>query len=382
MKRIFVSFLLLVTLPCQAAPKPNVLFIPIDDLNHWVGHLERSAGAKTPNIDRLAASGVSFTRAYCAAPACNPSRAALMSGRRPSTTGIYHNPDPWKAKVPPAQTLNVQFRNAGYKTMAGGKIYHGGVGRPDDWDEVLPRPAATPKAKVLRQGGAGKLAYKVLDGGDDVLRDHHVVSWACEQLAVGHDRPFFLACGIFRPHLPWDVPEKYFDMHPLDEVELPPFKAADLDDIPAAGRRMARPEGDHANVTAKHPTRLWGELVQAYLASCSFADAQVGRLLDALEAGPHKDNTIVVLWGDHGWSLGEKSHWRKFALWEEPTRAPLIWRAPGVTEAGGRCGHPVDFMSIYPTLCDLAGIGTPAHCDGVSLKPLLAEPRRSGPMRR
>ena len=355
------------------ADKPNVLFIPIDDLNHWIGHLGRNAQGKTPNIDRLADSGVSFTRAYCAAPACNPSRAALMSGRRPSTTGIYQNPDPWKAKLAPGQTLNGHFRKAGYKTMAGGKIYHGGVGRPEDWGEIMPR-TTVPKGGVLRQGGAGKLAYKVLEGGDEVLRDHHVVSWACEQLAKEHDEPFFLACGIFRPHLPWDVPKKYFDMHPLDEIELPPFKADDLADIPEVGLRMANPTGDHRKVTEGDPVKLWKELVQAYLASSSFADAQVGRLLDALEASPHKDNTIVVLWGDHGWSLGEKSHWRKFALWEEPTRAPLIWRAPGVTKTGARCEQPVDFMNIYPTLCDLAGVETPGHCDGVSLKPLLREP--------
>ena len=373
MNRLLALLFLLAALPASADEKPNVLFIPVDDLNHWIGHLGRNPQGKTPNIDRLASSGVSFTRAYCAAPARKPSRAALMSGLRPSSTGVYLNSHLWKDKIPPAQTLNVHFQNAGYKTMAGGKVYHAGVGRREDWGAVLSR-TAVPKAKVLRQGGAGKLAYKVLDGGDEVLRDHHVVSWACEQLAKEHDKPFFLACGIFRPHLPWDVPKKYFDMHPLDEIELPPFKADDLADIPEIGRKMASGNGDHRNVTADDPEQLWKELVQAYLASCSFADAQVGRLLDALDASPHKDNTIVVLWGDHGWSLGEKSHWRKFALWEEPTRAPLIWRVPGVTKPGARCETPVDFMNIYPTLCDLAGVEVPGHCDGVSLKPLLADP--------
>ena len=229
----------------------------------------------------MAASGVSFTRAYCAAPACNPSRAALMSGRRPSTTGIYRNPDPWKERIPSAETLNVHFRSAGYYTAAAGKIYHGGVGRRADWDSVYERTKQLPRGKVLSQGAAGKLAYAQLGGGDEVMRDYHVVSWTIEQLEREHEKPFFLACGIFRPHLPWNVPKKYFDLYPLES---------------------------------------------------------------------------------------------KFALWEEPTRAPLIWRAPGVTHAGGLCHHPVDFMNIYPTLCDLAGIDIPGHCEGVSLRPLLERP--------
>ena len=358
-----------------AAERPNILFIPVDDLNHWVGHLGRNAQTITPNLDRLAARGVSFSRAYCAAPACNPSRVALLSGRRPSTTGVYRNADAWESKIPSAETLNVQLKNAGYFTAASGKIYHHGAGRPEDWDAVQAKPANLPRAKSLKSGGAGKLSYSQLDGGDEVMPDFHVVNFAIEQLqrAAG-DKPFFVACGIFRPHLAWNVPKKYFDMHPLDQIELPPFRADDLDDVPPAGARMAGAGGDHHNVTADDPEQLWKELVQAYLASITFADAQIGRLLDALDASPHKDNTIIVLWGDHGWSLGEKSHWRKFALWEEPTRAPLIWVAPGVTPAGRSCETPVDFMNVYPTLCDLAGIEMPKHVEGVSLRPLLENP--------
>jgi arylsulfatase A-like enzyme len=297
-----------------------------------------------------------------------------MSGRRPFSTGIYHNPDPWKGKIPPAQTLNVHFKNAGYSTAASGKIYHGGVGRREDWDAVYTKPKDMPKGKPVKSGGAGKLAYVQIDGGDEVMNDHHVVSWAIDQLQREHEKPFFIACGIFRPHLPWNVPKKYFDMHPLEEIELPPHKDDDLADIPGAGIKMASGNGDHAKVTAEHPEKLWKELVQAYLASVSFADAQLGRLLDALDASPERDNTIVVLWGDHGWSLGEKNHWRKFALWEEPTRAPLIWVAPGTTATGKLCETPVDFMNIYPTLCDLAGIATPEHVEGVSLRALLEDP--------
>ncbi|MFT5857621.1 MAG: arylsulfatase A-like enzyme [Verrucomicrobiales bacterium] len=358
-----------------ADEKRNVLFIPVDDLNHWVGHLGRNPQTVTPNIDRLAARGVSFSKAYCAAPACNPSRAALMSGRSPSTTGIYKNGDAWKGKIPPAETLNVHLRDHGYHTAASGKIYHGGVGRAEDWDLIHQRPRSLPKAKAVKSGGVGKLSYAQLDGDDEIMPDYHVVDFAIDQLKGSHDeKPFFLACGIFRPHLAWDVPKKYFDMHPLEKIELPPHRADDLDDIPPAGVKMATGNGDHRKVTADDPEKLWKELVQAYLASVSFADAQLGRLLDALDASQHRDNTIIVLWGDHGWSLGEKSHWRKFALWEEPTRAPLIWVAPGVTPEGGICAVPVDFLNIYPTLCDLLGVETPEHCEGRSLRPLLTDP--------
>jgi arylsulfatase A-like enzyme len=373
LRRLLLVFLLATS--GLATGKPNVLFIPVDDLNHWVGHLGRNPQTITPNLDRLAARGVSFSRAYCAAPACNPSRVALMSGRRPSSTGVYKNSDAWKGKIPPAETLNVHFRNAGYFTAASGKIYHHGAGRPDDWDLVQERPSHLPSARSLKSGGAGKLAYAQLDGGDEIMPDFHVVNFAIEQLqSPAEQQPFFLACGIFRPHLAWNVPKKYFDMHPLDQIELPPHKPDDLDDVPPAGVRMAGAGGDHKNVTADDPEQLWKELVQAYLASITFADAQLGRLLDALDASPHRDNTIIVLWGDHGWSLGEKSHWRKFALWEEPTRAPLIWVAPGVTPAGKRCDTPVDFLNLYPTLCDLAGIGVPEHVEGFSLRPLLESP--------
>jgi arylsulfatase A-like enzyme len=177
---------------------------------------------------------------------------------------------------------------------------------------------------------------------------------------------------LHKPHLPWAVPRKYYDMFPLDSIKLPPHRADDLDDVPPTGVKMAKASGDHKTILESN---RWKTAIQSYLATIAYTDMNIGRLLDALEKSPHRDNTIIVFWGDHGWHLGEKSHWRKFALWEEAVRAPLIWVAPGVTKRGTICERPVDFMSIYPTLCDLTGISLPKHVEGASIKTLLADPK-------
>ena len=353
-----------------AAERPNVLFIAVDDLNHWVGHLARNPQTKTPNLDRLAARGVTFTRAYCAAPVCNPSRAALMSGMRPSTTGVYDNGEDWRPQIPTEKTLNDVFRKAGYWVGASGKIYHGGYDRHEDWDEYHHPRGGDPKPKG--SDGVGGIKFGSLDARDADLADYKIADWTIQQLGRQHDKPFFVACGFHKPHMPWNVPRKWFDLFPLDSIQLPPVKEDDLADIPSAGRAFAKPESDHKQMLE---SGRWKEAVQAYLATIAYLDMNVGRVIDALDKSPHKDNTIVVLWGDHGWHLGEKSHWRKFALWEESTRAPLIWVAPGVTQPNGRCERTVDFMSIYPTLCDLCGIAIPKHVEGPSLRPLLRDPK-------
>ncbi|MGB7160829.1 MAG: sulfatase [Tepidisphaeraceae bacterium] len=363
-----------------ARDKPNVLFIAVDDLNHWVGYLGRNQQTATPNIDRLAARGVAFTRAYCAAPSCTPSRAALMSGLRPSTTGIYDNNDTaWPDAIPPDKCIPAQFRAGGYLTMAAGKIYHGGPGRPGEFEQTFPYeggnpnfpPGATggPKGDA---GGVGGIRFAPLDCDDRDLQDYRVVDWCIEQLGKSHDdKPFFLACGLYKPHMPWFVPRKWFDKFPLDSIQLPPSPADDLSDVPPAGVKMAKPGGDHARILA---SGRWKEAVQGYLAAVAYTDMNLGRLLDALDKSPHRDNTIIVFWGDHGWHLGEKQHWRKFALWEEATRVPFIWVAPGVTTPKQVCDRPVDLMSIYPTLTDLCGLPTPAHVEGKSIRPLLKDP--------
>jgi arylsulfatase A-like enzyme len=204
------------------------------------------------------------------------------------------------------------------------------------------------------------------------MGDWKVASWAIGELRKKHDRPFFLGCGFFRPHLPWYVPPKYFDMYPLDKVTLPNVNENDLDDVPPIGKRMARPERDHKNVI-EH--KQWRKAVQAYLASISFVDACVGRVIDAFDKSPYADNTVIVLWSDHGWHLGEKLHWRKFALWEEATHNVLMVVAPGVTWPGQRCSRPVTMLDIYPTLIDLCNLAAKEELEGRSLVSLLKDPK-------
>ncbi|QDU39954.1 Choline-sulfatase [Maioricimonas rarisocia] len=362
------------TVPADAADRPNVLFIAVDDLNDWIHCLGGHPDCRSPNIDRLAERGTLFTRSYCAAPACNPSRASLMTGVRPWTSGVYVNPQPWKPAMPDAVTLPQHFRNHGYTAVGSGKIFHGAYDDPTSWDDYLTKgrdPKPVPEVLEDPRSRSGGIVWGVLDVEDDAMNDHKMVDYAIDYLSQEHDKPFFLACGIYRPHMPWQVPRKYYDMYPADKVRLPDVPEGDLEDLPEAGVNMARPQGDHAKMLQ---TGNWRYAVQAYLASITFADSEVGRLLDALDASPHRDNTIIVLWGDHGWHLGEKQHWRKFALWEEATRAPLIMVAPGVTQVGSVCGRTVDFMNIYPTLCELCDLPVTDQLEGVSMLPLLKDP--------
>lgn len=353
----------------DAAKQPNVLFIAVDDLNHWVGYLGRNMQSKTPNLDRMAAMGTRFTRSYCASPSCNPSRAALMTGLRPSTSGIYDNDDDWRPVIPEEKTLPTTFRKAGYEVLGSGKIYHGGFDRKSEWNEYPAEKKNDPKP--TGNDGVGGIKFAPLDCKDKDLSDWQIADYAIEQLGKKHDRPVFIACGLHKPHMPWNVPQKYYDLHPLDKIELPPHIEGDLADVPPAGVRMAGPNGDHAKMLA---SGRWKEAVQGYLAAISYTDMNIGRLLDAYEKSPMRDNTIIVFWGDHGWHLGEKEHWRKFALWEESTRAPLLWVVPGLTKPGSVCERTVDFMSLYPTLCDLSGIPVPSHVEGKSIKSLLQNP--------
>jgi arylsulfatase A-like enzyme len=370
--------LALVVVACWPAPaanapqKPNVLFIAVDDLNHWVGHLGRNPQTKTPNIDRLAKMGVTFTRAYCAAPVCNPSRAALMSGLRPGSTGVYDNGQDWKPVIGKELTLTTQFLNAGYNVYGSGKIYHTNAHRPGEWTDYLVGGGgkATPHPSA-KDDGVGGIKFKPLTN-DSRLPDESIVDYGIKQLGPAQDKPFFLAVGLHKPHMPWNVPKKYYDLFPLDTIELPPTIKDDLKDVPPAGIKMAKPNGDHAEILK---SGRWKEAVQAYLATIAYCDAQIGRLLDAFDKSPYKENTIIVFWGDHGWHLGEKEHWRKFALWEEATRMPFIWVAPGVTKAGGVCDRTVDLMSVYPTLCSLCGFEKPKHLEGEAILPLLLDPK-------
>ena len=366
----------------QSKEKPNVLFISIDDLNDWVGVLGGYPLVRTPNIDRLASRGVLFTRAYCAAPACNPSRTALATGIRPSTSGVYANSQPMRDSLPHALTLTRHFMNNGYHVAGGGKIWPGNPGRGDrlgdEWHEWWGRP----KKRRWSQEPVSTVDYSLtnrgmdfgpLDVDDEEMPDYKATQWAVDYLRRKHDQPFFLGCGINLPHLPWFAPKKYFDLYPLDQIVLPLVNENDLDDVPpiAWGWAHLRGRNDHKAITS---TGNWKKAVQAYLACISFVDMLVGRLLDALDESPYADNTVIVLWGDHGWSLGEKLTWRKVNLWEEANRTPLMMVVPGVTQAGSRCPRPVSLIDLFPTLVEVCGLTPPrGKQEGVSLMPLLKD---------
>ncbi len=378
MIRSLLFLLCCVVIPCSVASaddqRPNVLFLAVDDLNDWISCLDGHPQGQSPHIDGLAKRGVLFHRSYCAAPACNPSRAALLTGIRPWNSGVYLNPQPWRTAMPQAVTLPQLFRRHGYHVVGGGKIFHGRYPDAASWDDYFKKKAdPKPTSQVLKdpKSRAGGIIWGALDVADKKMNDYQVATWATKFLAKDHDKPFFLACGIFRPHMPWQVPRKYYDLFPLEKIQLPKTTSDDLSDIPDAGKRMAQPQGDHANILK---TDNWKHAVQAYLASIVFADAQIGRVLKALDDSAYAKNTIIVLWGDHGWHLGEKQHWRKFSLWEEAARAPLMIVAPGVTRSDSHCYRTVDFMDIYPTLADLCGLPIGEHLDGRSMTSLLKDP--------
>jgi arylsulfatase A-like enzyme len=379
-RRQFVAGLAGPAIAAARARQPNLLFIAIDDLNDWIGCLGGHPDIRTPHLDRLASRGVLFTNAHCAAPLCNPSRAAVMTGIRPSTSGVYNNNQPFRQSEAgkKAVTLPQHFMAHGYRVTGGGKIYHGPFPDPASWHEYFPSQIRNkppdplpPNRPVNGIPNTAHFDWGALDVPDSAMGDSKVAAWAGSKLSRPQSQPFFLACGFFRPHLPWYVPRKYFDMYPADKVTLPEVKEDDLDDVPPIGRRFARPQGDHRRVIQYGQ---WRKAVQAYLASISFADVCVGRMMDALENGPHASNTVVVLWSDHGWHLGEKLHWRKFSLWEEATRNVLMVVAPGVASPGGRCHRSVSLLDIYPTVAELCGLPAARGREGVSLLPLLQNP--------
>ncbi len=385
-RRVFLKGLGSASVAAAVAPlllarsqQPNLLFIAIDDLNDWVGCLGGHPDVKTPHLDRFAAGGVLFSNAHCPAPLCNPSRAALMTGVRPSTSGLYTNEQDWREnrRLREAITMPQYFRSHGYRTLTSGKIFHNRFAHAASWDESW--PSATdpvprgPKSPDKPFNGIPKAAHfdwGPLDVSNEEMGDWQVADWTIQQLKKKHDKPFFLACGFTRPHLPWYVPRRYFDMYPLDRVTLPTVNEDDLDDIPPIGRKIAKQNRDHENVLQYGQ---WRKAVQGYLASITFVDECVGRVLDGLEKSEHRDNTIVVLWSDHGWHLGEKLHWRKFSLWEEATRNILAFQAPGTLPPGKTCTRPVNLQDMYPTLISLCGL--PARqLEAYDLTPLLRQP--------
>ncbi len=367
MKHISLLLLLLCgqAFAAEPASRPNVLFIAIDDLRDWVGALGTRADVKTPNLDRLAARGVLFTRAYCAAPACNPSRASLISGVRPSSSGVYDNNQPSAIPLKDKTKLTSLFMQNDYVVHGAGKI----AGR--EWHDYFRTPKF-PKPKELPAKKTAFYPVGAVEEGDEAMGDTAVANYGIAFLGKPQPKPFFLGIGFVKPHMPLYAPRKYFDLYPLDQVQRPKVLETDLDDVPSAGIAMAK-EDNHKRVLK---TDQWERMIQGYLACVTYMDGQVGRLIDALDAGPHAKNTLIILWSDHGWNLGEKHHWQKFALWEETTRVPVIAVVPGLTQPGQRCERTVSLMDIYPTLVELCGLPQPAHTlEGQSLVPLLRDPQ-------
>jgi len=380
---ILVLLLYIQPTSAQTNKKYNVLFIAVDDLNDWVGPLDGYKGVKTPNIDKLAKQGMNFTRAYCPAPVCNPSRTALLTGVRPSTSGVYQNWHPWRRALPNAVTLPQYFMANGYEVVGISKIFHDSYNDSASWQRYYPqqRQITPPKQPM---NGYGNFDWGPLQVNDEEMADYKHVQWGIDFLNEKHEKPFFLAVGIKRPHLPWWVPQKYFDMYPLTKIVLPKVIANDLDDIPPIGVDMAKriPEGQMNAATANMEdhkfiieNNKWKEAVQGYLAAISFSDAMLGRLLDAFGKSAYKQNTIIIFFGDHGWHLGEKEHWRKFALWEETTRVPFIIVVPGMTKPNSVCERTVNLMDIYPTLISLCGLPPKESLEAMDIKPLLQNPK-------
>jgi len=390
---------------CRSEPRPpNILFIAVDDLNDWANCLGGRPGVHTPHLDRLASKGVLFTNAHCASPACNPSRTAVFTGISASTSGVYFNRNHWRRSSALAQavTLPEHFQSQGYRAVGGGKLFHClswirtdyGANQNDAslWDAYYPSAERPMPDSIWPEGYAvdefETVTWPPLAGGgtperppyyfdwgplpnpDREMPDYKVVDWAISELAREHDRPFFQAVGIFRPHIPWLVPQEYFDLYPIEDIQLPPIQENDLEDCSEVGKGFCRRSWQEWVLANDQ----WKAAVQGYMASISFADAQLGRLLDALEKSRYAQNTVIVLWSDHGMHIGEKEHWEKFTLWEESTRVPLMFVAPGVTRPGGLCGEPASLLDIYPTLVELAGQDPRPELEGKSLVPWLKEP--------
>ena len=366
---------------CALAAKPNVLMICIDDLNDWVEPLGGHSQVKTPAMKSLAERGVLFRNAHCQSPLCNPSRTSLMLSKRPSTTGVY-GLKPWFRTLPPFRhtvSLPQHFRAQGYVTYSGGKVYHGsgknpGTDLPNEFDHYGPRGGTgiRPPEKLIPNSEMSNhplMDWGVFDHQDSQKGDWIVADWATKTLTeMPEDKPFFLACGFFLPHVPCHVTQKWWDMYPDETLEMPTILRGDRSDCSPFSWylhwKLPEPRLDWLEEVDQHRN-----LVRAYLASISFVDSQVGRVLEALENSPHADNTIVCLWSDHGWHLGEKAISGKNTLWERSTHVPLMFAGPGIRP--GISDQPVELLDVYPTLAELAGLPAPDDIDGVSLRGLI-----------
>lgn len=395
------------------AQRPNVLFIAVDDLRPQLGCYGDGL-VKSPHIDRLAAGGLLFERAYCQQAVCSPSRTSLLTGRRPDTTRIYELQTHFRRTIPDVVTLPEHFKQNGYHTQSLGKIYHGGLDDPQSWsvkswtpsgpgygkpetlaqlnqDQRAARQAGKDLTrKVVERDSKSGLALKVSQPGnrvrgpawedpdvaDNALPDGQTADKAVEVLRAIKDRPFFLAVGFLKPHLPFVAPKKYFDLYPLEDIK-PADNPYPPRDVPQVALTSFGELRSYRGMPKQGPLgeEQARELIRGYYAASSYTDAQIGRVLDELERLGLAGNTIVVLWGDHGWQLGEHGLWCKHTNFELAARAPLILRVPG-KRAGARSAALVEFVDIYPTLCELCGLTLTEGLEGTSLVPLLVDPTR------
>jgi arylsulfatase A-like enzyme len=382
----------------------NILFIVVDDLNAWIGALGRNPDVRTPKIDDLAKRGTLFTRAYCAAPYCNASRMSFFTGRNPATTGIYGNEPLWDTAGRPV-TFVERLRESGYYTYGAGKVFHGvfdytsaGKKRAAEaawlelenrsylWDEFYansfdPLPIERPLNRLFDFGQFETVPtmYHLFDWGPlpedrvEQMPDEAVVRNAAHFLSVSREAPFFCAAGLYKPHLPWHVSQRFFALYDAERISVPLVRNDDLDDVPPIARKWALSPKDHELVTSNNQWRL---AVQGYLAAVSYCDEMVGRILSALDAGPHADSTWVVFCSDNGFHLGEKLHWRKFVLWEEATHVPLIIVPPRRARRSLPHVHaPVSLIDIFPTLLEVAGLPPEPGVEGLSLVPAMEDER-------
>lgn len=379
-------------LRAEESSKANVLLITIDDLNDWVGCLGGHPQSLTPKLDALARRGVLFTNAHCNAPICNPSRVSFMTGVRPSTSGIYLNGHQFRSRtsrVRSAVTLPQHFAENGYETLGCGKLFHGSRGK-DNFQTYGPAGGQGPLPEKRLNCPPEQSRSKLWDWGvfpgeeGESYNDVADARWAAERLAEEREKPFLLGCGFYRPHVPFYAPQRFFDQHPRSAVKLPEVLDSDRDDIPPFALKLTDnplPPGHEWFVRSGQ----WRHAVQSYLACVSFTDDNVGKVVAALDAGPHADDTWIVLLSDHGFFLGEKQRWAKQALWERATRVPLIIvpprnRAGEFAAVGKRCAQPVELLSIYPTLAEVCGLpGRPRQLEGHSLVPLLKDPGADWP---
>ncbi|BCX46879.1 iduronate-2-sulfatase [Haloferula helveola] len=375
------------TLGVRAAGPMNVLFIALDDLNNYPAMMGNYPGVKTPHMDAFAKSALRFDRAYSPGTMCNPSRLAILSGIAPYRSGVYENGHPWERNplFDSVRTIPQLFRESGFHTMTSGKIFHGHPSKPrlklmwDDADGGAGRfaPAAKPNPIPDSVKKPGLFSYGSVE--EERVSDFRLLDFARKRMAAKYDKPFFYAHGIRYPHNPWTVPQRFLDLYPEDSLRFPPpgYREGDLDDMPAVAKDYA---AYPVNRAALEKAGHWKPVVRHYLASVSAADECFGEVIKALDRSEHGDNTIVVVWADHGFHMGEKDHFAKYGLWEQTTNVLFMIRVPGLTQAGGVSKRTVSLQDIYPTLIELAGLEAPGHpIDGRSLVPLLKNPQADWP---